>query len=991
MHEQSTCTVGNSDSGHVLVAAPCQVLISDCQNQLPRSSSSRPPSSHLQPGGLVVGGKLRTPVMAEPSFSVGAFAMLPTSSASVECAAASSKFVLLGLSTGTLALYDVFGNLLDSHESLHVGPVAAVALSDEVIASAGSARNDIRAARLFAGAAVGPSGGGDAVRTGMITKATVAVVKHADEQVVALAVDPNFGKPRFGDRVAYVDRRGRVAVYTAGWFGGSDVLVAEPTDVQVTDLKWVQYLLAVAYKDVVKVFDTRANRPVCVVAPPGSTAPQSPMPSPRREGAFLTKEADGDGAAEGGHVDGDVGAAAGSPEKDGDTLVEGAETGSEDDSVSGSSWRRRDDTWALKTKIYMEVDDAVPLSLHGEATVSLYVTWPSGARIVQIGPLKDVAPSEQTSQREIDVAFKLERHDLFLSETRSADEEAMGDIVGTFDEAPLLSLVPFGEKETVALVGTPSRGLTMHLISPDTGKSVKNMQMPYNGLRDADLLTVPGGDPLVLILGHWPTASSKMDGVSDETHKSDGVIYVRSLTTAERVKWLLGQGRFSDALHIAQSAPGGSLRRAEVSLEDIGEQFLDSLREAGDYEKLASVLPETITTTTPYVGFRAREKVMAKRIKRWERWMDTFRNAGNLAMVAPVVPTYEPCLPEGSYNGIIVELAASDPNVMLDVLKTWPADVFGVSAVTKAIEGRLAITGDKKQSAHEREPLREGLLMMYGLSGRHDETLNLLLREQSPKVYDYIRSHHLYEAVRSPETITGLYNIDPDAATEILSHAPETVLPPEAVVPILVKIDNSLWTFMYLHAVFRADVDQAPKYHNQLLKLYVDHGNPGMLFNFLRTSTHYSLDRALREMGGPKGFKSGHLASERVYVLSAMGDLNSAMDILLDELGDTFAAIEFASDHGDTVLWERLIDHARTHAETLAALLDSPAGGKVDPVRLVPLLTSEMRILHLRDRLHRILVDAALERALREDAAAALHHDASELLRDLDECVSILR
>ncbi len=162
-----------------------------------------------------------------------------------------------------------------------------------------------------------------------------------------------------------------------------------------------------------------------------------------------------------------------------------------------------------------------------------------------------------------------------------------------------------------------------------------------------------------------------------------------------------------------------------------------------------------------------------------------------------------------------------------------------------------------------------------------------------------------------------------------------------------------------------------------------------MLYNFLKTSKHYSLDSALDAMGGASGTGKGVLANERVHVLAAMGDTNSALDILLNELEDTPGAIEFASDHGDSVLWERLIKHASTNADTLAALLDSPAGGKVDPVRLIPLLNSEMRIPFLRDRLHRILVDAALERALREDATAALRYDAQHLLDDLDNSITI--
>lgn len=936
---------------------------------------------------------------------MGAFATTPEG-ATVTCATASSKFLLLGLSTGAIALYDVFGNLLDHHPALHDGPVTAVALgaappSDEIIASSGGERRTLRAARLFTGASHTPAEPGS--QSAMLTRAAVLLTTLCAHHVVAVAVDPNFGRPKFGSRVAYVDRVGRVAIFTAGWFAGSDFVVADGNGLPVFDLAWVGHLLAYSYSSVVKVYDTRAHRPVCIVAAPGSSSPPSPMPSPANTSVDAQSdqgEEQRSGTSRGGDgadVDsGDVGKGdVASPAE----RTESEEAEEESPLQEDIQQPRRPDRWALRTKIYMESDIILSTSPHKESPISLYITWPSGARIVKIGPHRDILPSEPISPRDIQVSFKVEREGLFAAEASesnyTSDQDLISSIIGTTEEAPLLSLVPFGAADSVALVGTPTRGLEIHLVSCETGSSLKTMAMPHKALHDADLLTVPGGDPLVLIIGKW-TPTTDSDHATSENYSPvedpRSLTFVRPLTTAERVKWLLGQERFSDALTIAQSAPGGSLRRAEVSLEDVGEQFLESLRESGNYAKLKAVLPETIATTTPYVGFRARDKVMEKRKRRWQRWIEAFRKSNNLAILASAVPTYEPCLGEESYNAILVELAASNSIVMLDVLKTWPADVFDVSTVTKAIEGRLSDSSTgSKLTREEREPLREGLLMLYGLSGRHDETLNLLLREQSPKVYDYIRSHHLYEAVRSPATITGLFKIDSSAATKILSHAPETVLPPEALVPIFSKVDNPKWTFMYLHAIFRMDVDQAPKYHNQLLKLYVDHGSSGMLYNFLRTSTHYSLDRALREMGGPTGFKRGHLANERVYVLSAMGDLNSAMTILLDELGDTFAAIEFASDHGDVVLWERLIEHAKTHADTLAALLDSPAGGKVDPVRLIPLLNSSMRIPNLRDRLHRILIDAALERALREDTAAALHDDASKLLQTLDDSVSFLQ
>lgn len=919
--------------------------------------------------------------MQEPSFSVSTFTSTPTSSDNpVTCAATSSKFVVLGLSDGSISLYDVFGNRLDQHKSLHNAAVTVVALgggpaADSVVASAG-ANGQIRVARLFVG-----SNASHAAPPAMLSSANVAFVKNVDATVLALAIDPSFGKPRFGDRIAYADSTGRIIIYTSGWFGGNDVVISPASAHPVFSLAWVHNLLAFPVQDGVHVYDTRLSRLVCRVAAPGISQPASPISdhSPPSTNRALRRSS----SLRSSTTYQSQASSSTSQESDNSLPNPRSNTAQVSEITFGSSETK----WALHTRIYMDVDDTIPRSDHGEPAIRLFLTWPAGARIIRVGPHNHFPAKENTPAREIDVIFKLERQTLLQNEASLSANSSYPTVEGS----PVLSTVPFGREECVALLGLPTRGLALHLISAD-GRDVKNMILPHRALRDASVLTVPGGDPLVLVLAHLDdTNASPLQSLDMLTPHAADVLYVRPLSIAERVKWLLGQNRFQDALNVAQSAPGGSLRRAEVSLLDIGEQFLESLKDAGDYKRLATVLPETIETTTPFTGVRARDKVMTTRKRRWEHWVKSFREANQLGNVASVVPTYEPLLDEKTYTNILVDLSATYPAVMLRVLKTWPTDVFDVSTVTKAIEEQLTTDNNKpviRWSRTERESLNEGLLMMYGLSGRHDETLIFLLRDKSPKVFDYIKSHHLYEAVRSVETVSGLYEIDPEAATDILSHAPETVLPPDAVVPILTKVDNSLWTFMYLHALFRIDVDQAPKYHSQLLKLYVKHGAPGALYHFLRTSTHYSLDVALQAMGGPKGTKEKHLARERVYVLSAMGDLNSAMDILLNELGETFSAIEFATDHGDPVLWERLIEYAKNHADTLAALMDSPAGGKVDPVRLVPLLKSEMRIPNLRDRLHRILVDAALERALREDATAALHHDASQLLQSLDECVS---
>ncbi|PXF42721.1 hypothetical protein BWQ96_07536 [Gracilariopsis chorda] len=137
------------------------------------------------------------------------------------------------------------------------GPTA-----DEIVASAGGARADIRAARLFTGTSVTSNISTD---KSMLKDATVAFTRHIETDVVALAVDLNFGKPPHGDRVAYADAFGRVALYITVWFGGSDIPIEHNLPEPTSSLSWVQHLMAMAYaiSDSIRIYDTRSAVPVC--------------------------------------------------------------------------------------------------------------------------------------------------------------------------------------------------------------------------------------------------------------------------------------------------------------------------------------------------------------------------------------------------------------------------------------------------------------------------------------------------------------------------------------------------------------------------------------------------------------------------------------------------------------------------------------------------------------------------------------------------------
>ena len=962
-------------------------------------------------GGIAQGGP--------PPFSLSAFG--PQNGVTITAATATQHFVVLGDSTGALYIYDVFGNAVGTDTTRHDKAIVALSAHSraDVLLSASAGGNIV---------AIPLSGDG----TVPIDKAPPILRTTSATPPTHLCVDPNFGRARAGNRIAYAEENGAVRTYVPGWFVDQGAQLKKPGKPDVRALSWCGHLLASATDLTIHLFDMRSNNAVCVITAPNAENPRMPvpptqLPEPPPSPPSPLSEFDGAGMQEATCVDFeeiDARRADGNATLGRGTavFVKGEAPAPEEIAPKGSPAEQRDSylaKWNKSVAMFMEEEDDDEISstrsertsVHSENVTLLHVTWPLASRTIRIGPHRAGAQPP----RKVTVGlFSLERGDLPVSLpgalgilASEADGSDWHDGAGLFGNggvgtkpaadlslSPLLSMKPFG-KNRIVLVGTAWHSLALHLVNANN-QVLGSIGLPHNALKHAELVSIPGGDPLVLIVSH-PIDSQDPDlrraGSVGSVESEDmarladtNVTLASALTVPEQVKWLLANGRFSDALEIARQAPGGSLRRAEVSVADIGDQFLESVRSTGDFERLATVLTDTISSTSPEVGVRGKEKVMETRKKRWEHWIGVFRKANRLALVAPKIPTYEPRFETNLYNEVLLELAERKPVSMLGVLKTWPADVFNLSSVTRKVESELE-QRQGKLSRDDRDAMHESLLMLYGLSGRHDETLNLLLKDKSDRVFEYIKSHHLYEAVRSTDTIMGLFSIDEDATTELLVSAPETVLPPDAVVPILEEISNSVWTLKYLHLVVQLEDDRAADYHNMLLKLYVEaHSNDDtqQLMQFLKTSNHYDLDIALQAMGD-----APNLAHERVFVLAAMGDKNAALDILLAELGDTGAAIEFASDHGDAALWERLVRHASDNADMLAALLDSPAGGKVDPVRLIPLLTSDMRIPNLRDRLHRILVDAALERALREDATAALRYDAAHLLDELERTIAI--
>lgn len=140
----------------------------------------------------------------------------------------------------------------------------------------------------------------------------------------------------------------------------------------------------------------------------------------------------------------------------------------------------------------------------------------------------------------------------------------------------------------------------------------------------------------------------------------------------------------------------------------------------------------------------------------------------------------------------------------------------------------------------------------------------------------------------------------------------------------------------YLHALFLKDPQAGKKYHEMQVSLYAEF-DVKMLLNFLKNSSDYKLDEALKICENKK------LYPEIVFILGKMGNTKQGLQLLIEKIGDVKAvsqkrillyfclitlsfiskkkAIEFVESHNDDDLWEDLINHSIHDPQFISKLL----------------------------------------------------------------------
>ncbi|KAG6436129.1 hypothetical protein SASPL_101013 [Salvia splendens] len=149
------------------------------------------------------------------------------------------------------------------------------------------------------------------------------------------------------------------------------------------------------------------------------------------------------------------------------------------------------------------------------------------------------------------------------------------------------------------------------------------------------------------------------------------------------------------------------------------------------------------------------------------------------------------------------------------------------------------------------------------------------------------------------------------------------------------------------------------------MMLYADY-DPKMLLPFLRSSQHYTLERA-HEICVRRG-----LLKEQVFILGRMGNAKQALTVIINKLGgDIEEAIELVSNQHDDDLWEELIKQCMNKPDMVGVLLEQTVGN-LDPLY--------WRYIGCEDRLVKIITDHRTETSLRHGCNDILKADCVNLL-----------
>ena len=424
------------------------------------------------------------------------------------------------------------------------------------------------------------------------------------------------------------------------------------------------------------------------------------------------------------------------------------------------------------------------------------------------------------------------------------------------------------------------------------------------------------------------------------------VIVAKPREEDDHVTWLLQHNQFSEALEVVKR----SKTLKNHNLLDVGRKYLEYLLNQNDHSQyeLAAKLCSTIFGNNKGA---------------WEEEILKFAQYNQLRVVAPFLPRGNDLLLDPAiYEMVLHDFLKNDSKGFLLLIREWPSKLYSISAIVNATLDYL--TKDPKN-----EDLLEALAELYSRDGKHEKALTIYLEiGNKNQVFELIKNYGLFNTLK--EKLELLMQLNAQAAAKLLIENQDKI-PIELVVDKLKNKPKLLWA--YFDQIVHKDAELCSPHHNLLVELYAQYA-PHSLLLFLRSSNHYSLEKALEIC------RKKDLISEVVFLLGRMGNTKEALQYITDSLDDINYAIEFCKEHNDAELWEDLIKYSLEKPCFIRVLLQNIGTSMADPIALIHRIPEGMEIEGLMQALVKILQDYNLQISLEEGCKRVLFSDSYSLL-----------
>ena len=441
----------------------------------------------------------------------------------------------------------------------------------------------------------------------------------------------------------------------------------------------------------------------------------------------------------------------------------------------------------------------------------------------------------------------------------------------------------------------------------------------------------------------------------------------------DKVGWLKERLRFEEALEVVRQHEN-QLRRH--TFKSVGQKYLAHLRSVGQFEKCAEMCGS----------------ILLNDAEAWQQEIMAFTNCKKLTVLCPYIPTKSPVLKSWAYELALSSfLSAHEFDLFDKFVRQWPPEIYGQQAVINYLKKMLS---EIKLSPADNLSLLKCLGLLYEYQEDYVNSLYLYIKLSDPKAFALIDRYNLFASLEGDDKILRLLTLNEEKAIDLYINNTDKI-PVSMVVNDLKKNkdnkDKKLKSaeierrtkllYKYLDSLFQLDPEIGFEYHEDMIGLYAEHDtSPGKskLMRFLRESTSYPIDKAYEICAKRKFYEA------QVYLLTQMGRPIQALSLLVDEIGDITAAIEFCKEQDDKELWDSLLRKATESNKSsyITGLLQN-IGTHINPKDLIARIPNGQKIDGLRDSLVKILCDYKLQIHLNEGCKRVFVNDTVSLSKKM--------